>query len=162
MNISSRAQAVTINARKNQSGMLLIEALFAILVFSLGVLALIGFQASAIRASSESRSRSDATLIADQILSEIWTGVPSSTLTSPPTPITSATLNTFVANNLVAWKNAAKILLPQSAVANPVVVSISNGVSDGTNVTQIVDVTIKWQAPGDPFQHQLAVSTQIN
>ena len=140
--------------------MLLIEALFAILVFSLGVLALIGFQASAIRASSESRSRSDATLIADQILSEIWTGVPSSTFTSAP--ITAATLNTFVANNLVAWKNAAKILLPQSTVANPVVVSISNGVSDGTNITQIVDVTIKWQAPGDPFQHHLSVSTQIN
>ncbi len=161
MKISSRAQAA-IGARKKQGGILLLEALFAILIFSLGVLALIGFQASAIRASSESRSRSDATLVANQILSDIWTGVPSSTFTTPPTPITAATLNTFVANNLVAWQNAAKALLPQSAVANPVVVSISNGVNDGTNTTQIVDVTIKWQAPGDPSQHNLSVSTQIN
>ncbi len=161
MKTSSRPRAA-IQTQKNQGGMLLIEALFAILVFSLGVLALIGFQASAIRASSESRSRSDATLVANRILSDIWTGVPSSTLTAPPTPITAATLNTFVANNLVAWQNAAKNLLPQSAVANPVVVSISNGVSDGTNTTQIVDVMIKWQAPGDPSQHHLSVSTQIN
>ena len=37
--------------RSRQSGVMLLEALIAILIFSLGILGLVGMQASAVRAS---------------------------------------------------------------------------------------------------------------
>lgn len=141
---------IALSTRKNQSGMLLIEALFAILVFSLGILALIGFQASAIRASSEARSRSDATMIANQVVSDIWTGNHSAANMINYVGIYNTTATT--------WGQQVIALLPASSVT----VAVSNGISDGVSATKIVDVTVKWQAPGDPAQHNLAVSTQIN
>ena len=118
--------------------MLLIEALFAIVVFSLGVLALIGFQASAVRASAEARSRSDATLVVNQIIGDMWAA-----------DHTGAGLTAMVLSNLTTtWTTLAQTL-PQGAVA----VDITNA--------PIVIVTVTWQAPGDPLPHNLSMSTQI-
>lgn len=59
---------------KNQTGTILIESLVAILIFSIGVLALVGFQANAIKANTDSRARAEASYLADQILGDIWAG----------------------------------------------------------------------------------------
>jgi len=59
---------------KQQSGAMLLEALVAILIFSLGVLAIVGMQAAAVNNSTESRYRSDATLLANQLIGQMWTG----------------------------------------------------------------------------------------
>lgn len=59
---------------KQQAGAMLLEALVAILIFSLGVLAIVGMQAAAVNNSTESRYRSDATLLANQLIGQMWTG----------------------------------------------------------------------------------------
>jgi type IV pilus assembly protein PilV len=155
----------TVPARKQQEGILLIEALFAIVVFSLGVLALVGFQASAIRASAEARSRSDATLVASQIISDIWAGNPAG---NNPSQITGASLNAFIGNQIVGWRARAASMLPQSALpggAQPLTITVSSGANDGAQVTNVVAVTVKWLAPGEAAGtpvHSLTLSTQIN
>ena len=53
--------------RHAQSGVMLLEALIAILIFSLGILALIGLQATAISQSTDARYRSEAALLANDI-----------------------------------------------------------------------------------------------
>lgn len=50
---------------------MLIEALVAVFVFSIGVLALIGLQAVAVREVAEAKFRTDASLIADQVGGQI-------------------------------------------------------------------------------------------
>lgn len=55
-----------------QEGVLLLEGLIAILIFSLGVLAIVGLQASSMKAVSQAKSRVDASLIAHQRVSSIW------------------------------------------------------------------------------------------
>ena len=55
-----------------QKGILLLESLIAMLIFSLGVLAIVGLQASSMKAVSQAKSRVDASLIAHQRVSSIW------------------------------------------------------------------------------------------
>lgn len=57
----------------NQSGVVLLETLIAILIFSVGILALVGIQAAMISNTSEAKYRSDANLIVQKRIAAIWT-----------------------------------------------------------------------------------------
>lgn len=60
------------NSKKTQGGAVILEALIAILIFSMGILALIGLQAAMIKNTTDSRYRAEATFVAQQILGRIW------------------------------------------------------------------------------------------
>jgi type IV pilus assembly protein PilV len=62
----------TMRQPKPQSGVMLIEALIAILIFSIGILALVGMQGTAIKNTADARFRSEAAFLANQILSQMW------------------------------------------------------------------------------------------
>lgn len=51
---------------------MLIEALIAILIFSIGILAVVGMQGVAIKNVTESRSRSEAAILAQALLAQMW------------------------------------------------------------------------------------------
>jgi type IV pilus assembly protein PilV len=51
---------------------MLLEALIAILIFSLSLMAMIGMQAVALRNVGEAKYRMDATFLANQIISQMW------------------------------------------------------------------------------------------
>ena len=55
-----------------QSGVILIEALVAILIFSVGILALVGLQATAIKQSTDARYRTEAAALANELIAEMW------------------------------------------------------------------------------------------
>ena len=59
-------------APRRESGMMLIEALVAILIFSIGILALVGLQATAVKQSTDARFRSDAAALTNDIIAEMW------------------------------------------------------------------------------------------
>ena len=56
----------------NQRGAALLEAMLAILIFSLGILTVIGIQAASIRMVSDAQYRSRAALLADRLIGEMW------------------------------------------------------------------------------------------
>lgn len=58
--------------RKVQNGYLLVEVLVSVLLFSLGLLGLVGVQASSIATVSEARLRSDAVLAANEVVGRMW------------------------------------------------------------------------------------------
>lgn len=58
--------------RRAQHGMMLIEALLGILLFSIGILGLIGLQSVSIKNTSEARLRSQAGYLANQIVGRMW------------------------------------------------------------------------------------------
>lgn len=58
---------------EKQKGSVVLEALIAILIFSLGILALVGLQAAMISNTTDSNNRTEATFVAQQILGRIWT-----------------------------------------------------------------------------------------
>jgi type IV pilus assembly protein PilV len=52
---------------------MLLEALIAILVFSLGILTVIGIQAASIKLAADAQLRTKAALLANQLVGQMWT-----------------------------------------------------------------------------------------
>src|SRR2546422_11585279 len=60
-------------APKRENGVMLLEALIAILIFSIGILAVVGLQAVSIRNVTDSKHRTEAAFLANNLLSQMWT-----------------------------------------------------------------------------------------
>lgn len=58
--------------RRASRGFMLIEALVALLIFSFGVLGIVGLQASMTKAQTQSKFRADASLLAQQAIGALW------------------------------------------------------------------------------------------
>jgi type IV pilus assembly protein PilV len=73
---------------RDQAGVMLLEALIAILIFSLGILSLVALQATAIQLTGDAKYRTDATLLANRLIGQMWVG--GSDLTTLETSFESA------------------------------------------------------------------------
>lgn len=62
----------TSSLKSAQQGVVLLEAMIAILIFSIGVLSVVGLQAAMIKNTSESKFRADANYIAQQRIGQMW------------------------------------------------------------------------------------------
>ena len=60
------------SAKSAQQGVVLVEAMVAILIFSMGVLAVVGLQAAMIKNTADSKFRADASYIAQQRIGTMW------------------------------------------------------------------------------------------
>lgn len=58
--------------KSGQQGVVLVEAMIAILIFSMGVLAVVGLQAAMIKNTADSKYRADAGYIAQQRIGLMW------------------------------------------------------------------------------------------
>jgi type IV pilus assembly protein PilV len=58
--------------KSTQTGSVLLEALIAVLIFSLGILALVGLQAAMIKNTGAAKFRTDASYIAQKRIGEMW------------------------------------------------------------------------------------------
>jgi type IV pilus assembly protein PilV len=63
---------ISCSHKSAQRGVVLIEAMVAILLFSIGVLAVAGLQASMLRNTSDSKYRADASYIAQQKIGQMY------------------------------------------------------------------------------------------
>lgn len=70
----------------SQQGVVLLEALIAILIFSMGILALVGLQAAMVKNTSDARFRSEASFIAQQRIGLIWSDPANPTAFLEPLP----------------------------------------------------------------------------
>ena len=121
------------NRPHRQGGFSLIEALVAILIFSFGVLALIGLQVTSVRQSSSAKYRSDAALLANQLIGQMW-------VTDRLATNMQANFNTGGAQ-YNAWAATVSGALPGATGANvPTVVVAANGQ---------VTVRLFWKAPNE-------------
>jgi type IV pilus assembly protein PilV len=132
-----------------QSGSALLEALIAILIFSFGVLGLIGILAGSIRATNDARYRAEAANLAQGLIGDMWSTA-------------AADLDAqFGAGGpkLVAWQNQVANLLPTATGTNAPVVDLTQ---PGLSVqSRSVVVTMFWQLPGESGRHQLLLTAQI-
>lgn len=63
---------MSIKISKKQRGMMLLEGLIAILIFSLGILAIVGIQSASVRHVTDAKYRVDASFLANQVLGQMW------------------------------------------------------------------------------------------
>lgn len=143
---------------KSQQGSMLLEALIAILIFSMGILALVGLQTAAVKASSDAKYRTEASQLANQLLGQMWVS-----------DRTAATLQTNFqggggtdGTTYTTWLADVQNTLP-GVTANPPVVIVTLNVGPTTTTSQVV-ITIFWKAPSEPAAnapHQYTTVAEI-
>ena len=124
--------------RKSQAGVMLIEALVAILLFSVGVVAVMGMQAVSIEQVSQAKYRTDASYLADQIIGKMWTDQPN-----------LASYATVGYAGRTSWDAVVASTLP-------------NGTGSITVAAPQVTVTINWRLPNETVTRKFTSIANIN
>lgn len=141
-------------ARAGQTGVMLLEALIAILVFSLGVLALVGLQSVSIKQSSESKYRADAVMLANELIADMWVADRSFANLSAQFATGGPAFN--------AWAARVQQALP-GVPANPPDSALVAAGTPGDQST-VVTLRVNWKAPNEPAAdpaHFITVVAQI-
>lgn len=133
--------------RRPQAGFSLIEALVSIVIFSIGILAIVALQVVSVRQSSNAKYRSDAALLVNQLIGQMW-------VSDRTTTTLQTNFNTGGAqyNN---WAAAVQARLPTASASAPTVAVAADGQ---------VTINVFWKAPNeqasDP-QHQFTAIARV-
>lgn len=122
----------TTSPKSSQQGVILIEAMIAIVIFAFGVLGIVGLQAAMVRNTTDAKYRSEASYIAQQYVGLFWTD------------------SDDIGNSRFT---ADKILseLPGGFL----------NITIDPNDKSKVDVTVSWTQPGETQAHNFTTSSRI-
>jgi len=140
-----------------QRGVMLIEALVGILIFSVGILALMGLQAVSIKNTIESKYRTEASFLANEIIGSIWVDMGTGGANIDNYDTTSACAGN---TSCQAWRTRVAAILPSVTVGgtNSPTITVTN-----TSGVRQVQVTLRWRMPDTTAQtRSFTVITQIN
>jgi type IV pilus assembly protein PilV len=162
-----------------QSGVMIIEALIGILIFMIGILALIAMQATAIRATQDARYRTEAVNYANDLLNKIVVNVDR---TNPATLQTS--LNAFqhqpttaahcsysgaasASALLIDWEEfvtgtSGVTPLPRKPLPGTDATMVQVLVNTGAGAYNTVSITLCWRAPDDPVARKHVLVSYIS
>lgn len=110
---------------RHHRGVSMIEVLVVIVLFSFGLIGVVGLQAKAVQNSVSAEDFNRAAMLANEVASEIWTN--QSVILNP--------------NTITAWN---------TAVGNPTGRGLPNGQGTVTVAGNVATITITWRAPHDP------------
>ena len=133
--------------RRQAKGSTLLEGLLAIVLFSMGLLAILRLLTVSAIDSGNAQYRSEASLLASDLISRIWTGDRSLS------GINARYGNTST-DDYRDWLASVQQRLPGVSASTHVPV-----ITIGTDRT--VTVTLSWQAAGDRDAHQVIFQTLI-
>jgi len=127
---------------------MLIEALIGILIFSIGILALIGMQGVAIKNTTDARYRSEAAFLANGIVGQMW--------------VDQANLSQYDTSGGAYgprdnWLTTVERSLPGIDVATNV---LAPQIVYDPALSQVT-VTIQWMQPGETQPHKLDMIARI-
>lgn len=141
-----------------QRGVMLLEALVAILIFSIGILAIVGLQANSIKLSNDAKYRSDASFLANQLIGEMWMAKSS---VSFVTDFSSPNGTRYM-----AWHDQVASAIPVTGVSAPTVAITQSTVAAASSLSSTVDINIFWRVIGEngsgDTSHTFSTRTLIN
>ncbi len=132
--------------RHDVRGMVLLEALVAIVIFAVGALAFVGLQAFSFKASGDAKYRADAALMADTVVGQMSTDIPNlvqyahnpngGVVAAGCRPNASPSINA----NVREWTTSLAQMLPNASADRQQIIVDPSGE---------VTIRICWQAPQD-------------
>ena len=160
---------------RRQNGSMILESMIAILVFSLGILGIVGLQAASIKASTDAKYRSEASLLANEVIARMWVGdraqaTLQANFASPDGVAYQAWgwVGTGVADagtQAAPTRGTVLETLPGAAANLPTIsvaaVAPAAATVPPTPSTSLVTVTVFWQLPGEPTPHNYTAVAQI-
>lgn len=138
---------VDMNLLAAQSGGSLLEGLLSILIFSVGMLSLLMLLSATLVETGNARYRSEASLLASDLIAQMWTGDRSLTELRER-------FEKPESDDYKNWLATVHARLPgTSGTTNLPTISIDD--------KRQVKVVLRWQAPGDGKTHQLLTLATI-
>lgn len=122
--------------RRTLRGVTLVEVLIAVLLFSFGLLGLVGLQARATQFSLAAEDANRAALLANELASTMW----------------MAGTTDLPEETVQAWNER---------VADTAAAGLPNGVGTVTRVGGIATVTVSWRPPGAKTESTHRYQTQV-
>ncbi len=138
---------------------MLLEALVAILIFSLGVLSVIQLQAVSIKQASGAEHRSLAALLANDLISRMWAS--DKTAATLQANFASATGGAGYNQWLNTVRNSGLPNVSSAMSTLPTVTFTTVPGSAGGTPSSQATVTVFWRAPGDNTTHNYQVVAQL-
>jgi len=123
---------------QGQRGVMLLEALVAILIFSMGIIAVMGMQAASIAQVTQAKFRTDAAYLANQIIGRMWVDQPN-----------LASYASVGSGGRAAWDATVANTLPQGAGQIAI-------------AAKQVTVTITWRLPEETVTRRFVAVANIN
>lgn len=112
-----------VNRKKLQSGVMLIEVMVSILIFSIGILGLVGLQTVATQNATNAEDRTIAATLANDMVAQMW-------IKKTANPSSSS-----ISGDITTWKT------------NVTGSSLPNATGEVTRTNGITSVTVTWKAP---------------
>lgn len=127
----------------------MLEALISILLFAIGILAIIGLQAASIKNVAAAKYRTDASLLVNQVVGQMWTS-------DKANAALVANFSSPAGARYSSWANSVAQALPgvSGVAANAPTIAI-----DANNNATI---TVFWQAPDEAAAHNYTAIAVVN
>lgn len=145
---------------RGEGGSAILEGLIAILLFSIGIIAIMGLQSVSINAVRDAKYRSDASYVAAQIVGLMWAdrGANSVNLPCYSIPTSGSCASSASTAARVAWLDSFTTsggvnYLPGAAPGRQEITVDA--------ATSSVTVTIRWQSPQDVSERQFVTVARI-
>lgn len=129
-----------------QQGSVLLESMIAILIFSMGILAIVGLQAASVKNTASAKYRTDASMLANQIIGQMW-------IDDKTASALQASYNSPGGAKYLTWKTSVASALPGVA---------SNAPTIAIDASNVATVTVWWQSPGEAKPHNYVAIARIN
>jgi type IV pilus assembly protein PilV len=145
------------SVRHAQQGAFLLEALIGILIFSLGILGIVGLQAQAIRFTNDSEYRAEAVYLANSLISQMWADKRASLKARYDSSLGGAGYTQFqtdVHTRMVGVSFPSEPIVKVDATDGSLPLAV-------TNTSSVVQVSIVWLMPGDTVQHNYTTTGVI-
>lgn len=133
----------TVVRKSTTGGFALLEVLVGMLIFSAGILGMVGLQASMTRAQGSAKYRADAATLSSELIGTMWADAPA----NRPNYVSATTVCTHAA--CAQWVAKVATSLPKGAA--------TIAIDAATSVTTI---TVSWTLPTDGT-HRYVTSTSI-
>lgn len=149
MNMPAKQMMITKIVPSAQRGSVILESLIAILIFSIGILAIVGLQGASISNVSAAKYRTDASLLSNQIIGTMWAA-------NKTNAALVANFNSPAGAGYLAWVSSVQQALPGvNAASGTLPTVVINGANQAT-------ITIFWRSPGESANHRHVTTTNIN
>lgn len=149
------ASGIAAGGRERQRGMMLIESLISLVVFSIGVLGLVTLQAQSIRHVSDTQYRGEAVFLVNSLVSQMWADDQTG---ADPAYFANTYGHASAGAGYRIFAEAVKTLPGASLTANAPRVSVDDG---PTTTSKVVTISVFWQMPGEAGPHNYSTTAVI-
>lgn len=139
----------------HQHGVMLLEVLIAVLIFSFGILGIVGLQAQSIRHVNDAQYRSEAVFLANAFVSQMWAD---DRTASDATYLDTTYSDAGGGTGYKAFYEMVQRLPGAGLSGNAPTVKVEAGPSA---TSTLVTVTVFWQLPGEAAPHNYSTTAII-